>query len=405
MSNTPELNCKPAMGLAEFVTLMAFMTSLVALSIDAMLPALNQIGLALGTEDPHQTHLIVSLFFFGMAIGQLFYGPFADSKGRRAAVLSGVIIFAIGTVICLVANSLTMLLVGRVIQAFGVSGPRVATLALIRDQYQGNAMARVMSFIMMVFILVPMIAPIIGQTVLTFFNWRHIFSLFLVITLFIGIWFYQRQPETLPIERRKPFSWKQLVISSKYILTHIQVMGYTLAMGMIFGAFLAYLSTSQTIFQTIYQTGNLFPAYFALLAFSVGFASFANGILVVRHGMKKLSNWALVGLLIFSALLLCLTVNQNGVPPLWQLVSLLFPMFFCVGILFGNLNSMAMQPLGEMAGLGAAIIGSLSSLMSVPIAIFIGDYISHSITPVVIGFIVFGGLSLLFVSIANRQAD
>ncbi|WP_438863181.1 multidrug effflux MFS transporter [Neptunicella sp.] len=404
-ASSPKINCKPALALPEFVALMAFMTSLVALSIDAMLPALNQIGQALGTDDPHQTHLIVSLFFFGMAIGQLFYGPFSDSKGRRAAVLSGIIIFAIGSVICLFATSLTMLLVGRVIQAFGVSGPRVATLALIRDQYQGDAMARVMSFIMMVFILVPMIAPIIGQTVLEFFHWRHIFSLFLLIALVIGVWFFKRQPETLPIQRRQPFSWNQLAISSKFILTHVQVMSYTLAMGMIFGAFLAYLSTSQTIFQTIYHTGHLFPAYFALLAFSVGFASFANGVLVIRHGMKKLSGLALIGLLVVAGILLYLTLSQNGIPPLWQLVSTLFPMFFCIGILFGNLNSLAMQPLGEMAGLGAAIIGSLSSLISVPIAILIGDYVSHDITPIVFGFIVFGSLSLLFVTIANRQAD
>ena len=148
---------------------MAFLTSLVALSIDAMLPALNQIGEDLGSQSPQQTHLMVSLFFLGMAFGQLYYGPYSDTKGRRAAILSGLVIFAIGTLVCMFATNMEIMLVGRVIQAFGVSGPRIATIALIRDQYEGEAMARVMSFMMMVFILVPMIAPIFGQTIMLFF--------------------------------------------------------------------------------------------------------------------------------------------------------------------------------------------------------------------------------------------
>ncbi|WP_338401474.1 multidrug effflux MFS transporter [Neptunicella marina] len=391
------------MSLPEFIALMAFMTSLVALSIDAMLPALDLIGQALNSPEPQQTHLIVSLFFFGMALGQLYYGPYSDTKGRRRAVLSGLFIYLLGTVICLMSQDLNWLLFGRVVQAFGVSGPRVATLALIRDQYQGEAMARVMSFIMMVFILVPMIAPVVGQAVLEFFHWRHIFTLFLLITVTLGFWFFVRQPETLPPERRRIFSWSDLAKSSKYILTHFEVMGFTVAMGIIFGAFLAYISTSQTIFQSIYQTGDLFPAYFALLAFSVGFASFANGMLVMRHGMLKLSKLAMVGLFVGSIILLVLCVNTAGKPPLWQLLCLLFPMYFCVGILFGNLNSLAMQPLGDMAGLGAAIIGSLSSLLSVPVAIFIGQFVETGVTAIAMGFVGMSLLAYILVTLASKQ--
>jgi DHA1 family bicyclomycin/chloramphenicol resistance-like MFS transporter len=398
-------NTKPALGLAEFVALMASMTSLVALSIDAMLPALAQIGDALGTKDPQHTHLIISLFFLGMAFGQLYYGPLSDAKGRRYAILSGLIIFAIGTVTCMLAETMTTMLIGRVIQAFGASGPRIAALAVIRDQYAGEAMARVMSFIMMVFILVPMIAPIVGQAVLLFASWQHIFSLFLLVALIIGMWFFARQPETLPADRRRPFSWSQLRSSSLFILTHKPVMYYALAMGFIFGAFLAYLSASQTIFQQIYHTGDWFPAYFALLAFSIGFASFVNGTLVMSMGMAKLCDWALHGVLFFALLLTALAWYFDGLPPLAYFVSVLFCMFFCVGILFGNLNSMAMQPLGEMAGLGAAIIGSLSSLFSVPIAIFVSGYIENTITPVAYGFVFFGTLAMYFVKRANRQVE
>ncbi|WP_133468950.1 multidrug effflux MFS transporter [Paraglaciecola marina] len=387
---------KPDIGLSEFVALMAVMTSLVALSIDAMLPALHHIGQDLQINNAQDTHLIVSMFFIGMGFGQLYYGPVSDDKGRRYAILSGLIIFAIGSVICMLAESLTVMLVGRVIQAFGVSGPRIAALAVIRDKYEGEAMARVMSFIMMVFILVPMVAPSFGQAIMFWASWRHIFSSFLLIGLLVGLWFFIRQPETLPKEMRQPFSWPQLWQSSKFILTHKLVMFYTLSMGLSFGAFLAYISASQTIFQHIYDAGELFPLYFALLAFSIGFASFINGTLVMRLGMRTLCTWAMIGWLIFSSLLLTLCWFYAGIPPMWMFVSVLFCAFFCIGILFGNINAMAMQPLGSMAGLGAAIIGSLSSLFSVPIAVFIGGFIEQTVTPIAVGFCVFGLISFVF---------
>jgi DHA1 family bicyclomycin/chloramphenicol resistance-like MFS transporter len=395
-------NSKADIGLFEFVSLMALMTSLVALSIDAVLPALSQIGADLAVTDPRESHLIVSLFFVGMAFGQLYYGPLSDDKGRRYAILSGLIVFAVGSLVCMYATSLEMMLIGRVIQAFGVSGPRIAALAVIRDKYEGEAMARVMSFIMMVFILVPMLAPIFGQSILFWFSWQHIFTLFLVFGLVIGVWFFIRQPETLPEEKRLPFSWSQLWKSSKFILTHKLVMFYTISSGAIFGAFLAYISSSQTLFQDIYSTGELFPLYFALLAFSIGLASFINGNLVMRLGMRTLCTWAMLGWIVFSVLLSILCFAHDGIPPFWQFVSVLFCAFFCIGILFGNVNAMAMQPLGEMAGLGAAIIGSLSSMVSVPTAVFIGSFIESSITPIAIGFVCFGTLSFILYWFADK---
>jgi DHA1 family bicyclomycin/chloramphenicol resistance-like MFS transporter len=403
LPNNTNSKKKDDIGLFEFVTLMALMTSLVALSIDSVLPALTQIGMDLGVTDPRKNHLIVSLFFVGMALGQLYYGPLSDDKGRRYVIVSGLIVFAIGSLICMNAGSLEVMLIGRVIQAFGVSGPRIATLAVIRDKYEGEAMARVMSFIMMVFILVPMLAPIFGQTILFWFSWQHIFSSFLIYGLFIGLWFFVRQPETLPKEKRLPFSWSQLWVSSKFILSNKLVMFYTLSSGTIFGGFLAYISSSQTLFQDIYNTGELFPMYFAMLAFSIGLASFINGNLVMRLGMRKLCTWAMIGWLVFSSVLTTLCLVYDGIPPLWQFVSVMFCAFFCIGILFGNVNAMAMQPLGEMAGLGAAIIGSLSSIISVPAAIFVSRFIDSSITPVALGFLGFGSVSFVLYWNANKS--
>ena len=392
-TNTPPV--KPDIGMVEFISLMALMTSLIALSIDAVLPAMDFVGQDLGVTNVQETHLIVSLFFIGMGFGQLYYGPLSDDKGRRYAIMSGLVIFVIGSVICMLAESLTVMLVGRVIQAFGVSGPRIATMAIIRDKFEGDAMARVMSFMMMVFVLVPMLAPSFGQGILFIASWRYIFASFLIIALLIGVWFFVRQPETLSKDMRQPFSWAQLWQSSKFILTHKLVMLYTMSMGFIFGAFLTYISASQTIFQHIYDVGNLFPLYFALLAFAIGFASFINGKLVMGLGMRKLCTWAMCGWLFFSGILTVLCWFYAGIPPMWMFVSVLFFAFFCIGILFGNINAMAMQPLGAMAGLGAAIIGSLSSLISVLTAVFIGSFIEHSITPVALGFVVFGVLSFI----------
>ncbi|QPG05629.1 multidrug effflux MFS transporter [Salinimonas marina] len=395
----------PTLSLYEFVALMALMTSLVALSIDAMLPALSQIGQALNAKDDHEAHLIVSVFFAGMAVGQLFFGPFADARGRRQTILLGLCIFVAGSLVCMQASDMQTMLVGRLIQAFGVSGPRIAALAIIRDLYVGDAMARVMSFIMMVFILVPMLAPVIGQTVLYFFSWQHIFSLFLVVAVIAGSWFFARQPETLPAARRKAFSWYQFWRSSRFIVTHMSVMGYTIAMGCIFGSFLAYLSASQTIFQEIYHTGDWFPYIFATLAFSIGLASFFNGTMVMRFGMSKLVHVALYGVITFALVFSAVIWAYSGLPPLITTLTIMFCGFFFVGILFGNLNAMAMQPLGAMAGLGAAIIGSFSSMIAVPVALFIDSFLTTTLTPIGLGFLGFFMLAWVAVKTGDKARD
>ena len=399
MSQQPT-NVKPALALPEFIALMALMTSLVALSIDAMLPALDTIGAAMGAKGIHESHLIVSLFFAGMAVGQLFFGPYCDTRGRREAIMLGLGIFAAGTVVCMLADDMQTMLIGRVIQAFGVSGPRIASTAVIRDQFAGEAMARVMSFIMMVFILVPMLAPMVGQWVLNIASWLHIFTMFLLVAVFTGVWFWIRQPETLPAERRKPFSWAQFLRSSKYILTHKPVIGPTLAMGCVFGGFLAYLSASQTIFQGFYGVGEMFSYIFATLAFSIGVASFINSKIVMRFGMYRVTQFALVGSLIFAVLFLGLIGLYGGLPPLAVTVTALFIGFFFVGLLFGNLNAIAMHPLGEMAGLGAAIIGSLSSIIAVLVATQVDAYLTVDLFPIGVGFLIFFSLALIIIRLS-----
>jgi DHA1 family bicyclomycin/chloramphenicol resistance-like MFS transporter len=391
--------------LVEFILLMAFLTSLVALSIDAMLPALDQIGAELNSKSNQQTYLIISIFFIGMAFGQVFFGPFADARGRRLTILVGLIIFLLGTLVCFLAQSIEILLLGRLIQAFGVSGPRIASMALVRDLYVGDKMARVMSFTTVIFILVPMVAPLIGQVVMLSFGWRHIFTVFAIVGAISGVWFFSRQKETLLRANRVKFNFSQFWQSVLWLIRQPAVMGPALGMGLIFGAFLAYLSASQTIFQIIYDTGEYFPLLFATLAFAIGAASLFNGIMVVRLGMIKLIRVALLMTFVFGLTLSVTTLLYNGIPPLWLFVSLMFFGFFFIGLLFGNLNSLAMVPLGHIAGVGAAFIGSISSLLAVPIATFINTFLTDDLLPIAFGFLAFGILTIIAVQLGIKHSQ
>lgn len=377
-------NQLPSFG--EFVALTALLTSLTAMSIDAMLPALNQIGLELGVQRANDNQLIVSLLFLGMAVGQILYGPLSDSVGRKPAIYLGLGLFMAGSLLALLAGSFQMLLAGRVMQGLGAAGPRIVTIALVRDQYDGRAMARVMSFVMAVFILVPVIAPLGGQFILIVAHWRAIFAVYLLLAAITMIWFAVRQPETLPAERRIPFSLGRIARAIGEILTNRIAFGYTVAAGLVFGAFLGYLSSAQQIFQELYGLGKLFPLFFAFLALGIGSASFLNARLVMRYGMRALSFWAALGVAGLSLVFLAISLALAGQPPLWSLMVYLLTSFFGIGLLFGNLNALAMEPLGHIAGVGAAVIGSLSTFMSMVLGTIIGQNYNGTVLPLVGGF-------------------
>jgi MFS transporter, DHA1 family, multidrug resistance protein len=383
---TTTVNRNKSIRFGEFVTLMAMMTSLVALSIDAMLPALPEIGQALGVQRENDNQLIISLLFLGLAVGQIFYGPLSDNIGRKSAIYVGFGLYILGCLLALFATNFPMMLVGRVMQGVGVAGPRTVSVALIRDQYEGRAMAQVMSFVMSVFILVPVIAPLLGQMILIVAHWRAIFGVFLALALVASTWFALRQPETLAPNRRIPFSWGRLAAAFREIFTNRIAIGYTVAAGLASGAFVGYLNSSQQIFQEQYQLGRLFPLYFAILALAIGSASFTNGRLVMRYGMRVLSQSALLTLGGLSLIYWVMAYGWAGHPPLWTLMIYLLISFFCVGILFGNLNALAMEPLGRIAGVGSAVVGSLSTLISLVLGTLIGQSYNGTVLPLVGGF-------------------
>ncbi|MCG6888106.1 MAG: multidrug effflux MFS transporter [Gammaproteobacteria bacterium] len=384
---------RPSSG--EFIILMALIISLVALSIDAMLPALPLIAADLGVQRINDSQYVISVFFAGMALGQIFFGPLSDSVGRRPAIISGFALFALGCLLSIFAVNFEQMLLGRLLQGVGAAGPRIVSIALVRDQFKGREMARVMSFVMMVFILVPVFAPALGQLVLVFADWRYIYVMFLLLVLILVPWFWIRQPETLAQVRRVRFSFTQLFLDISAIYRIRSSLGYTLAMGFIFGGFLGYLSSSQQIFQVQYQLHELFPLYFGILACAIGCASLFNASLVMRFGMRRLSNYAMNGICLVSIPFLLIVAMQDGHPPLYQLMAYLLPLFFCFGILFGNLNALAMEPLGHIAGLGSALIGSVSTLMSVVFGVFVAAAYDQTVVPLVAGFAVLGLAGLI----------
>ncbi len=381
----------------EFVIIISLMMSLTALSIDAMLPALPQIGSDLGVQNANDRQLVVSVLFLGLAFGQLFFGPLSDSVGRKPTVYAGYALYIAGAFLSVLAISFPMMLVGRLLQGLGISAPRAVTLALVRDRYEGRAMARVMSFVMTVFVLVPMIAPTLGQTILLFSGWRGIFGSFVLMGLITLSWFALRIPETLAPEHRAPFSLRRIIVAIREIVSIRLAIGYTVAAGLISGAFLGYLNSAQQIFQERYALGELFPLYFAVVALSLGLASLLNARLVMRFGMSTLARWSLFALLGLSIAALGIALLTAGQPPLWFLMAYLMLAFFCVGILFGNMNALAMKPLGHIAGIGAAVIGSLSTLISIPIGVIIGQSYNGTILPLVAGMAILAGLSIVIV--------
>ena len=380
--------------LTEFIPLLALVSSLDALSIDAMLPALSMIGRDLHVAAANSVQLIVSAMFLGMVIGQFIAGPASDSFGRRSVMLVGLAVYLAGCLISVLSFSLAVMLFGRLLQGLGAAAALVVTTAIVRDLYSGAEMARLMSFIGSVFILVPIIAPLFGQGILLIGHWRLIFVLFAVLAVMVGTWFFLRQAETLPVARRSPFTFSGVFGVTRAVCTNRITMGYTLAIGVMFGGFIGYLSSAQQIFQDTYHAGSSFVLYFGVLSACIGAAFLCNGLLVVRLGMQRLSMIALVALSMLSIGFLLLFIAYGGVPPITLLMIYLCLSFFCNGILFGNLNALAMEPLGEMAGVGAAIVGGLSTLISIAIGATAGQLYDGTVIPLIAGFAICGPIAL-----------
>lgn len=380
----------------EFTVLIAMLFATVALSIDAMLPALPEIAATMSPDAPNRAQLVVTSFVLGMGIGTLFAGPLSDRFGRRRMLLAGGALYALAALACWAAPSLEMLLIARVIQGIGAAGPRTVTLAIVRDLYSGREMARIVSVAMSIFSLVPAVAPLMGQAVMGFGPWQGIFLAFLVFSALTMGWFALRQPETLPVERRKPLHLAALWSATREVLSlpvvRLSIIVQALVSGMLFGV----LSSMQGIFDLRFDRAESFPLWFALIAVVSMSGSILNAKVVVRLGMRRVLNLTFAAQIAVTGGLLAL--NLSGLLP----EALAFPahlfwticVFAMMGLTLGNLNAMAMEPLGHVAGLAASLISSLGTIGSVILAVPLGLLFDGTALPLMAGVLGYAILCL-----------
>ncbi|HAV5297312.1 TPA: Bcr/CflA family efflux MFS transporter [Acinetobacter baumannii] len=386
----------------EFALLMALLMPIVSFSIDAVLPALGEVGRVFELKNNNQTQWVIIGIFSGMTIGQLIAGPLSDAIGRKRILFTGIIIYFLGSLLCFTTQSFEWFLVGRFIQGIGVSGPYVASISIVRDKYSGAQMARIMSLIMMVFMVAPAIAPSLGQLIIHFFGWRDIFVLYMIYATVVGAWVALRLEETLLPENRLPMRLQAFQEGFKEVVSNKTTMSYLLCAGFCFGGFIGYLGTSQQIFmQQFGKTGQEFSAYFAVLAGVMGIASFTNSKIVMKFGMRPICIYGFLSLCLIS--LIFLGIQLIGVTvAFWMFMLYACILFLLFGTLFGNLNAIAMEPMGHVAGMASAIIGAASSVLSLILASIIGQLYNGTLIPMTCGFVILCGLAFMMTVYENR---
>lgn len=385
---------------AEFVAMMAGLMALTALSIDIMLPALPMIRADFGIADENRQQLVVTSYVLGFAIGQLFHGPLSDRFGRKPVLLIGLAAYAAASFACLVAGAFEVLLFARVVQGIANAAPRVVAIAVVRDVYGGRRMAEVMSFVMMVFIVVPVLAPSLGGLFLLAGSWHLIFAFLFVVSIVILGWMALRLPETRLPENRDPLSVAWLVAAFREAATTRQTLGYTLATGAVFGGLMGYINSAQQIFVEIYGLGAWFPAVFGCVAAALAVASFVNSRLVGEIGMRRVSHAALLGFLLASLVHLGVAL-VTGVPPLAVFVLLLAVALFCFGLLMPNFNALAMEPMGRIAGTASSFVGAVTTGLAALLGFWTGQRYDGTVLPLLEGFVVFSLIGLVLVLVTE----
>lgn len=384
----------------EFIALMAALMALNAMAIDIMLPALPYMGEALGVTSENERQYVISAYMLGMGAAQLAFGPLTDRFGRRAPLLAGMGLYIIAALVAIFAPSFTALLVLRVIQGMGAASVRVISTAVIRDRYEGRAMAEVMSLVFMVFMAIPIIAPGIGQVILLVGDWHNIFIFMGGLAAVFWLWTFLRLPETLPTDQRRPLSFKAVVDGFVIVFTNRVAFSYGLAGTFLFGALFGFISSSQQIYVDIYGLGVYFPVAFAGMAGLMGVSSFTNSKMVSRLGMRRMSHGAILVFTGVSALWLALALV--GFLPLWLFFSLLAIIMFSFGWSASNMNSLSMEPLGAVAGTAAAVFGFIQTVGGALIGGYVGQMFNGTTIPAATGYFSMGVLALICILVAEN---
>ncbi|WP_244287967.1 multidrug effflux MFS transporter [Labrenzia sp. 011] len=379
---------EPGIPFAEFVAIIAMIMALNAMAIDVMLPALPAIANALDIAADNDRQLILLVYLIGFGGGQLFFGPVADNVGRRKVLIGGLALYSLASVVCIFAMDVDHLLIARALQGIGCAAARVAALSVVRDCYTGRRMGKVMSLVMMVFMSVPVVAPSIGQALLLVAGWHWIFALLLLSGVVMLLWTGFRLPETLEPENRRPLVFS--TISSAYLmaLTTRVSLGYTVGTAFVFGGLFSFLAMSQQIFVDIFDLGTLFPIVFAAIATTMAAASFLNSQLVEAIGMRRLSHAAAVIYTLTGMTILLLAAF--GYENFWIFLVLVTIIMTTFGFIGANFNTMAMEPLGAIAGTASSVIGFVSTLGGALLGYIMGQLFDGTTLPLGLAYTVYG---------------
>ncbi|WP_082017871.1 multidrug effflux MFS transporter [Leisingera sp. ANG-Vp] len=406
MSQSQDQTPAHGMAKAEFIALIAMMFATIALSIDAMLPALPEIGQTLSPDNINQAQLVLTSFVLGMGLGTFFTGPLSDAFGRKPVVAAGCVLYVASALTAWLSPSLEVLLISRVLMGIGAAGPRIVGVAVVRDLYSGREMARLMSIAMMIFMIVPAIAPLMGAGIIAISSWRAIFLSFALFATVIVLWTSFRLPETLAVEDRRAFRTPLLMAAVKEMMAHptvrLSIFVQTLCLGMLF----TMLTMVQPVYDIIFGRADSFPYWFGLVAAISGTASLLNAAIVVRIGMRRIVTVSLAAqILITGAILL---ISGWSLPDPWMFglfVAWQASVFFMVGTTVGNLNAMAMEPMGHIAGMAASVIGAISTVLAAAIAAPVGLLFDGSLVPLAAGLLIMACIAfLLMLQMAKAEA-
>ena len=395
----PELRHAAPIGFREFVLLAAAMLSTQAIAIDGMLPALPTMVRVLHVASANHGQWIVTAYMVGLGCGQLIWGLLSDRFGRRPILLGGLALYVAAALLCGLTESFYALLGWRLIHGLAAASVTV-TRSVIRDLYSGRHMARVMSLTLIVFLIVPIIAPSVGQLILLLAPWRYIFIVFGAFGLLVWTWALLRLPETLHAEYRLSLTRNHIVSAVRLVLGNRTSLCYTLATAVMIGAALAYVGMMQQIFTEVFHRPRLMPTVFALCAIFMGFAAFLNSRIVEQVGMRVISHTAL--LLFIAVTFVHVLVAASGIETLWTFVALQSVTMACFSISVSNFGAMAMEPIGSVAGIGASLQGFISTFGGALVGAGVGWQFTGTTVPLAAGALCCGLAGILFVLLAER---
>lgn len=402
MSSPTTVSRPTPLSRGHFTALLSMIMALAALGIDMMLPALDDMREHFGlAPDSSQVAQVVTAFLVGLALAQYFYGPLADRFGRKPVLYAGLLLYAVGAVGAALAPTLELVLVSRVVWGIGAASPRVVSVSIVRDIYDGEEMAKAMSYILAIFIMVPVLAPSVGAALIAVFPWQSVFVFGAVMAAVVAVW-ARLLPETLDPANRRPLDRAMIFGATREAMTNRQTLGYTLARTMTFGAFSSYLASSERIFGDFYGRPDQFPFIFGGIAAVMGAAMLTNGTLVERIGTRRIVHAFLIGYVVAGFMFWGITSASDGNPGFWTFVIGLALIAFMHALLIPNFNTLAMWPMGHIAGTASAVTGTVSVAGGAFIGAVIDQQYTDSVSPLIISFAVLGVLALGFVVWAER---